>query len=181
VNVRLASARDAEHVRAIYAPYVTDSYVSFETTLPSISEMRTRITESREHHPWLVAEESSRVVGFAHAGQHRARAGYRWSVESSVYVDTAYHRRGAAKELYVELLALLKLQRYHAVFAGIALPNDASVAFHRAMGFRPVGVFREIGFKLGAWRDTSWWQIRLSPSDVPAGEPLSISDVLDSA
>jgi L-amino acid N-acyltransferase YncA len=164
-------ARDAAACAAIYGPYVTASAASFEEQAPSAEELAARIERTARTHPWLVLEDGGRVVGYAYATQHRTRAAYRWAADVAVYVGHEHQRRGAGRRLYTALLELLRAQGLRIACAGITLPNDASVALHRAVGFEPVGTFRAIGWKAGAWRDVSWWQLRLAPGDEGDGEP----------
>jgi phosphinothricin acetyltransferase len=140
--------------------------------------MRERIDSYTKTHPWLVALENDAVLGYAYACPHRMRAAYRWSVDTAIYLRGDAQSRGIGKGLYTELLRLLKLQRFHSAFAGIALPNEASIALHRSVGFTPVGIYRKVGYKAGAWRDTSWWQLQLADSTAPPEEPLPLSEVL---
>jgi phosphinothricin acetyltransferase len=165
--------RDAAACAAIYAPNVEPGLASFEEEAPSPGEMAERIESSSRDFPWLVAERDGRVAGYAYGSRHRTRAGYRWAVDVTVYVDPASHRGGIGRQLYEALLPLLARQRLHVACAGITLPNDASVGLHEAIGFEPVGVYRDIGFKHGAWRSVGWWQKRLLPADTPPDEPLA--------
>jgi phosphinothricin acetyltransferase len=158
-------ARDAAACAAIYAPYVTSTAVSFEDVAPTPEEYAARIERTARTHPFLVLEDTARVVGFAHAGPHRTRAAYRWAADVAVYVDASHHGRGAGRTLYTALLDLLRRQGLRIACAGIALPNDASVALHRAVGFEPVGTYPAIGWKAGAWRDVAWWQLQLAPGE----------------
>jgi L-amino acid N-acyltransferase YncA len=164
-------ARDAAACAAIYAPYVTASVASFEETAPSVEEFAARIERSSRTHPWLVLEDGKRVVGYAYASQHHARAAYRWAADVAIYVDPAHRGRGAGRRLYTALLDLLRAQGMRIACAGITMPNDASVALHRALGFEPVGTYRAIGWKAGAWHDVSWWQLRLADGDDDGGAP----------
>ena len=109
-------------------------------------------------HGWLVVEADGAVAGYAYGSPHRDRAAYSSSCDVAVYVDPAHARQGLGRALYAHLLPLLAAAGYHAAFAGIALPNEASVGLHEAMGFTPVGIYREVGWKLGGWRDVGWWQ-----------------------
>lgn len=162
--------RDARACADIYAPFVSDSVVSFEAEPPSAEELGGRIARLSATHAWLVAEDDRAVVGFAYGCPHRERAAYRWATEVSVYVDARRHSRGVGRALYTALFDLLGRQGYRVACAGIALPNQASLALHRSLGFEPIGVYRGIGWKAGAWRDVSWWQLQLGPQD-PAVEP----------
>lgn len=167
-RLRLATPDDAAAVRAIYAPYVRDTTVSFELQVPEVDEVAGRITRTLERFPWLVAEEPSRILGYAYAGPHRDRPAYQWTAEVSVYTASDAHRRGLGRALYTALFDLLRLQGLATALAGIAQPNPASVAFHEALGFRPVGVYPRVGFKHGAWRDVGWWSLRLGDGAAPA-------------
>jgi L-amino acid N-acyltransferase YncA len=165
--------RDAASCAAIYGPYVTGSPASFEEVAPTPAEFSDRIARATRTHPWLVLQENGKVVGYAYASPHHPRPAYRWAADVAVYIDPAHHRSGAGRRLYGALFELLRRQRLWVAVAGITLPNDASVGLHRALGFEQVGVYRDIGWKAGAWRDVSWWQLRLcTPADRPPAEPL---------
>jgi L-amino acid N-acyltransferase YncA len=173
VHLRHADpAFDAAGCLEIYTPFVSGSAISFEEHPPTVAEFAARIAHVSERHPWLVAVEDGVVAGFAYASAHRARAAYRWTCETSVYIGSGHRRRGVGGELYTALLELLARQGLTLAVAGITLPNPASVALHEALGFEPVGVYRRIGFKAGAWRDVGWWQRTLSdPGDGQPPEP----------
>lgn len=143
---------------AIYRPFVEKSAVSFETEVPTVEDFAARIAKALGGWAWLVAEADGRCAGYAYASRHRERAGYRWSAEVSAYVDPEFHRRGIGRALYLELFEDLAGKGYCNAYAGITLPNDASVALHRSVGFEPIGVFRAVGRKFDAWHDVSWWQ-----------------------
>jgi phosphinothricin acetyltransferase len=169
--------RDAAACLAIYAPYVTDTCVSFEEVVPTQQQFAAHIAATSDRYPGLVVEDAGAVAGYAYAARHRARAAYRWAVDVGIYVDPGRHRAGAGRMLYGALLELLRRQRLQSAIAGITLPNDASVGLHRAFGFEHVGTYRAIGWKAGAWRDVSWWQLQLTPGGPSAGagappEPL---------
>jgi len=154
--------RDAGACAAIYAPFVEESAVSFEEVAPDAAEVSARIAATQATYAWLVAESGGEVAGFAYSCPHRARAAYRWSADVSVYVGADCRRAGVGRALYTELLGRLRAQGFHVACAGITLPNEASVGLHESFGFEPVGVYREIGWKAGAWRDVGWWQLRLA-------------------
>ena len=163
---------DAAACAAIYAPFVNSSPVSFEDAAPGERELANRIADYTRSYPWLVAELDGAVAGFAYGAEHRTRAGYRWAVDVSVYVDGRQQRRGAGRQLYDSLLNSLTEQGYQVALAVIGLPNDPSVAFHESFGFEPAGVFHRLGFKFGEWWDVGWWQLdlaggagRLTPSN----------------
>jgi L-amino acid N-acyltransferase YncA len=173
ITIRVAELDDAGQVLEIYAPFCAATPVSFETEVPSVEEMRGRITKTLEFFPWLIAEDAGRVVGYACASRHRERAAYRWSADVSVYVREGERGKGVGRALYHPLFAILRLQGICNVLAGISLPNDASVALHEAMGLRPLGVYESIGYKCGAWHDVGWWQFSLRPHDGPPEEPIA--------
>jgi len=150
-------ARDAGACAQLYAPYVTDGVASLEETPPSGDAMRARIERVSASYPWLVAELDG-VIGYAYAAEHRPRASYRWAADTTVYIASDRRRQGAGRALYGALLALLVRQGVYVACAGITLPNPASVALHESFGFRPVGVYRRIGFKHGRWLDTGWYE-----------------------
>lgn len=155
---------------AIYGPVVTDSVVSFEELPPDEAEI-TRRMRTRPRLPWLVAEETDRVAGYAYASAHRLRSAYRWSADCSIYLGLEHRGRGVGRLLYTRLLAEVAALGYVTVFAGIALPNPASVALHEGLGFTPVGVFRSVGYKHGAWQDVGWWRQRLREPPPSPAEP----------
>ncbi|MBT0667828.1 N-acetyltransferase family protein [Novosphingobium profundi] len=156
--LRGAGPHDAAACAAIYAPFVADTIVSFETEAPDAAEMASRIAANAATHGWLVAEVGGELAGYAYGAPHRARQAYASSCDVTVYVDPRFARQGIGRALYGALLPALKARGLHAAFAGIALPNVGSVGLHEAMGFVPVGIYREVGWKLGAWRDVGWWQ-----------------------
>lgn len=167
-EIRPATAADAPAIAALYAPYVTDSTASFEQVPPDADEIERRM-QSTPRLPWFVAAREGRPVGYCYAARYRARAAYRWAAECSVYLEAAESGRGTARALYGELLAAVTRLGYVQVYAGVTLPNPASVRFHEAAGFTPVGVFRSAGFKHDQWCDVGWWQRSLR--DAPAAPP----------
>lgn len=170
VEIRAATTADAPSIAAIYRPYVEDSVISFEEVAPDAAEIVRRMTAGAL--PWLVAVRDGSVVGYAYAGAHRSRAAYRWGVDVSVYLADGERRRGTGRALYAQLLAVLRDLGYVRAYAGITLPNPASVGLHEAMGFTPVGVYHRVGFKRGAWHDVGWWQLSLSDDiEGPPSEP----------
>lgn len=176
VVVRVAEPHDAHELLAIYGPIVRETAISFELEVPSVDEIARRIGDGMVERPWLVAEREDVIIGYAYAGAFRARPAYRWSAEVSVYV--AAHARGAGvgRTLYGALLRVLIAQGYAMAFAGIALPNPASVALHEALGFQPVGVFHKAGFKFNAWHDVGWWERGLAGPIMGEPQPFSECD-----
>lgn len=157
-EIRPATVEDAPAIQAIYAPIVVETVISFEEEPPTVDEMAARIVATLAGHPYLVATRDCRIVGYAYAGAHSSRSAYRFSADVTVYVSRDAHRTGIGRSLYTALLADLSMRGFHAVFAGIALPNAASVGLHEVMGFEALGVYRDVGFKFGRWHDVGWWQ-----------------------
>jgi phosphinothricin acetyltransferase len=175
--IRLAQEHDAAAIAAIYRPFVEATAVSFETVAPDRDEMARRITETMVSYPWLVCDIGGQVAGYAYASPHRVRAAYQWSVDASVYVGAQYQRCGIGRGLYTSLFRILAAQGFFNACAGITLPNPASVALHESVGFTPVGVYRRVGYKLGAWHDVGWWQLILTAHDGAPREPLDMAAV----
>jgi L-amino acid N-acyltransferase YncA len=165
--VRDATRADAAGCRDVYAPYVLGTAVSFETDPPDRAEMAGRIGAALDGHAWVVLEDGGRVAGYAYGGPFMTRPAYRWSVSVSVYTESGRRRPGAGRALYTALFDRLAARGYRTALAGIALPNDASVGLHRAMGFEPVGTYRRVGWKLGRWHDVAWYQRALGADDGP--------------
>ena len=158
--VRPAQATDAAAIAAIYNFYVASTVVTFEEDPVPADEMRRRMEAVfASSLPWLVAEWDGRVAGYAYATGWKARSAYRYSVETTVYLEDGLAKRGVGTALYAELFRLLKERGVHAVIGGIALPNDASVALHEKFGMRKVAHFQQVGFKFGQWVDVGYWQL----------------------
>lgn len=151
--IRNATAADADRIAEIYAPYVTDSAVSFEETPPDSSEIARRMEAA---HVWLVDELDGVVTGYAYGTPWRSRHAYRFTVEVTVYVAAEHHGRGVGRRLYEELLGQLSALGFITAVAGITLPNEQSVEFHKALGFSYVGTFPKVGYKFDTWYDTGW-------------------------
>ncbi len=171
LRLRVATPADGAAIADVYAPYVSEGAVSFELTPPDSSEMRARVMRTLPQFPWLVAEEDGVVRGYAYASEHRSRLAYRWSVDVAIYMDESIHGRGVGRRLYTALFTVLRAQSYVNAYAGIALPNEASVGLHEAMGFKRLGIYRNVGFKSGAWRDVGWWALALTQLPVVPREP----------
>jgi L-amino acid N-acyltransferase YncA len=174
VAIRLASENDAGAISGIYAPVVSASAISFELEPPDTREMARRIRETMERTPWIVCTGDNAVLGYAYAGRFRQRPAYQWTVEVSAYITPHARRSGVGRALYTSLLEVLRLQGYRTALAVLTLPNPASEGLHRAMGFARVGVFRNVGYKLGAWHDVAWLEMPLleHTAEPPAPVPL---------
>jgi L-amino acid N-acyltransferase YncA len=176
VQIRTATVADAAVLREIYRPYVEKTAVSFELEVPSLEEFGRRISVAVEGWSWLVAVTGGRLVGYGYGSAHRAREAYRSSVETSVYVQKEYFRQGIGRALYTQLLNELRERGFGSAFAGITLPNDASVRFHESLGFQPIGVFPRVGRKFGRWHDVAWFYRPLQ-----GGVSESITEAIDAA
>ena len=177
LTLRLATPDDAAACAAIYAPAVTDSATSFELVPPDAAEMAARIADVLPRYPWIVAEEDGRVVGYVYASAHRTRAAYAWAVETSVYLAEEAQGRGLGRTLYTVLFAVLRAQGYVGAYAGVTVPNDASLGLHRAFGFETIGVFPHLGFKGGRWHDVWWGALALRPLDGTPEPPVTLAEL----
>jgi L-amino acid N-acyltransferase YncA len=169
VHVRPMVQADAPGMLAIYRPYVESSVISFEELAPSLDEYASRVHKYLTGWCGCIAESDGRLLGFAYGSSHRERVAYRWSVETTVYVARDEHRHGIGRRLYESLLPALAALGYCNAYAGVTLPNGASVGLHRAVGFRPIGVFPRVGYKWGRWHDVAWFHLELRAS--PRAEP----------
>lgn len=174
ILVRLAGESEAEAIAAIYRPYVERSHFTFEEIPPGAADIAGRMRNPI--HPWLVAEREGRVLGYASTSPMRNRAAYRWSVETGIYLAPEAQGQGVGRQLLSAHLGLLERQGFVTVIAGIALPNEASVALHEKLGFRLSGTERGVGFKLGRWIDVGRWQKDLAERSSAPGElrPASV-------
>lgn len=175
-TIRLATEDDAPKILDIYAPIVRETVISFEYEVPSETEMRGRIRSKLDHqYPWLVMERDGELMGYAYAGRWRDRAAYDWTVETTVYVNSAARRGGVGRTLYRALFAILRLQGFVQAVAGVTLPNDPSVGLHEAVGFVPTGITHNAGYKFGNWHGVAFFELNLQPPpEVPvATRPLS--------
>lgn len=163
--IRAATLDDAEEMLALYTPYVENTAVSSEYIAPTLEEFIHRITTYTKQTPWLVCRIDGQVAGYGYASPHRARAGYQWSVETSIYVAQAFHRHGIAGALYRALMELLIRQGYYNIYVGITSPNETSIKFHTAMGFVISGSYQDSMYKFGKWRDVIWMAKSLRAHD----------------
>jgi len=159
--IRNASLSDAKAISEIYNYYIQNTVVTFEEAPVSVEEMQSRITEVQSRYPWLVYEDNGTTVGYSYATYWKTRTAYRFSVESTVYLDPAYVNRGIGSKLYTELIQQLQEIKMHSIIGGIALPNAASIKLHERLGFSKIGQFIEPGLKFGNWVDVGYWQLLL--------------------
>lgn len=179
IKIRVATTKDGEAILEIYKWYIENTAITFETEVPSVEAFEQRIENTLTRFPWLVCEIDGVVAGYAYASKHRERAAYQWSADLSVYVNEKYHRRHIAKALYMVLEHILKLQGYYTAFAGVTTPNPKSEAFHAAYGFDTVGVFENVGYKLGQWRGVKWFKYTLTDYQKEPTAPKAFPEVKD--
>lgn len=180
IAIRAAVPEDGTAMAAIYAPHVLVGTASFEVDPPDARAMRTRMASSEGLYPWMVAtngDPEGGVIGYAYATKFRERAAYRYVVETSIYMADVAQGQGAGRLLYEALIDTLRAQGFVHAIGAIALPNDASIRLHEAVGFRRAGVYREVGFKRGQWIDVGIWQCELNPRRLPPVEPRRFSDM----
>lgn len=175
--IRIASIQDAGQILDIYAPYVRNTNISFETAVPSKGEMEQRISSVLSVNPWIVAEEDGSILGYAYASKHRERSAYRWSVDISIYIRQDCRGKSIGKALYTALIAILRLQGYYNVYAGICLPNAASVGIHESFGFKKIAHYNNVGYKSGQWHDVGWWELPLREHTAEPSEPLPLNSI----
>ena len=176
-DIRLATGADGAALAAIYAPAVESQATSFELEPPDAAEMGRRVAAVGAKTPWLACVHRGAVIGYAYGAQHRDRAAYAWSAEVSAYVHANAQRAGVGKALYASLFAVLSLQGFRSAYAGITLPNAASVRFHESVGFTPVGVYHDIGYKFGRWHDVAWFERALGPHEIEVRAPRPITEI----
>lgn len=175
MNIRLGAPGDCPQIAAIYAPIVEQTHISFELVPPGPDEMARRLASALQRHVWLVADTNGRIDGYAFASRYREKPAYAWSTETTIYVHDAARGMGVGKQLYRSLLNVLKAQNYRRAFAGIALPNEGSIALHQSLGFTCVGINPEAGYKFDRWHDLGWWSIQLDDAPTPPAPPRPVS------
>lgn len=178
-KIRFATKADAEAILRIYGEYITNTAVTFEIEVPTVAAFENRMETVMAVFPWLVYECNGEIAGYAYASKHGERAAYRWSVDLSVYIDERFHRCGIATALYTVLLELLRRQGYRTVYAGVSTPNPKSEAFHTAYGFRKLGEFKKVGYKLGDWWGVTWFELPLTEYVAEPEEPITIGELLE--
>jgi L-amino acid N-acyltransferase YncA len=172
-RVRDAGPQDAAACLEVYRPYVENSAVSWELSVPTVEEMADRIAAVNETHAWLMLERDGQTIGFANGHALWSLPAYRWSTQTGLYIDSGHQRRGGGRTLYTQLLNRLGERGYRRAFAGITQPNEASNAFHRSMGFQDAGLYRRVEWKLGRWHDVAWMQCDL-PGAADATDPPGV-------
>ena len=173
--IRTATPDDSESILKIYAPYIVKTSYTFETEVPTVDSFKERISSYLKNWPWLVCELDGVIAGYAYGTRHRERVAYQWSIESSVYVHDDYQRMGVARAIYTALINILKLQGFRNLYAVINLPNDKSVSFHEKLGFEYFATYKNVGYKLGRWKNVGWWQLQLNEYSLEPEPPMNFS------
>ena len=171
VHLRLASPQDAPEILSVYAPYVSETVISFEYEVPSLDDFTSRIRDIASDYPYLVCVCENQVIGYAYAHRHMERAAYQWNAELSIYLRPSFLHRGIGRTLYLALMEILKLQNVRTVYGCVTVPNEPSEGLHESLGFRRLGVYRQTGYKCGRWHDVAWFEKQIN-SCSPEPEPF---------
>lgn len=177
MEIRIAIPEDAAGILEIYTPIVEQTPISFELSPPDEAEIAARISKTLEHYPYLVCVDDDTIVGYVYGSVFRSRPAYQWTTEVTVYVHDNYRRRNIARALYTALFELLKQQGFVTALAVITLPNDASIYLHNSMGFKSVGIFHKVGYKLNKWHDSNWLELSLSSGDEAPATLIKFPDL----
>jgi L-amino acid N-acyltransferase YncA len=175
--IRPVQQEDAASILRIYEPYIKSTSITFENEVPDEETFRQRILTYSNRFPWLVCFVEGMMAGYAYASPHRDRAAYQWSCECSIYLHPAFQAKGIGRVLYNVLFELLTLQGLRNVYAGITLPNAASVALHERCGFKPLAVYENIGYKMGQWHSVGWWHRQLNSYDASPVPPVYFANL----
>ncbi|MCX6146944.1 MAG: GNAT family N-acetyltransferase [Candidatus Kapabacteria bacterium] len=175
--IRLAKISDSENIYNIYKEIVENSTISFEYEIVSRYEIERRIQSVIANFPWIICEVDGKFAGYAYANKHKERSAYKWCVDTSIYVDKNFYKMGIGKALYTKLFDILKAQGFINAYAGIALPNDASIALHKSLGFEIIGIYHKTGYKFGKWIDVSWWEKKIQDLPNEPQNPKSIAEI----
>lgn len=166
-TLRKASPEDIERILEIYAPYITDTTITFEYTVPTLEEFTARFESIAGEFPYYVAEDEGRIAGYAYASRAFERAAYAWDADFSVYMDMEYRGHGVGKLLAAAVEEDLRKMGYHNLYAIITGENEISVRFHEKLGYTLAGRLTKSGYKSGRWLDVYWYEKRLCPPDAP--------------
>ena len=175
--IRLATVSDSKDILDIYAPFIEETTISFETEVPAIDEFSHRIETILKQYPFLVYEFENKIVGYAYASRHKERAAYAYNADVSVYFLPEYHGSGKAYSLYHCLFLLLDKLGYKNAYAGCAEPNIKTRKFHEKFGFKLIGTCHKTGFKFGKWHDVSWFEKTISEHDGNPGRVMPMSEI----
>lgn len=172
MSIRMATVQDLPRILEIYGPYVENTAISFEYTVPTLEAFTQRFLRITQQFPWLVWEEDGRVLGYAYGSLPFQRAAYQWSAEASIYLCPQACGKGIGKQLYAALEQCLQKQGYRKVYAIITTANASSIAFHEAVGYRHTATMPDCGYKFGTWHGTVWMEKELNHWKTPPREPI---------
>ena len=158
--IRKATVNDASAIAIIYNHYILNSTFTFEEEVVDESIIIKRLC-ANEKHQWWVYEEDGKILGYAYPSIWKARTAYRFTVESSLYINLDNQKRGIGTKLYNKLIQALKKEGFHVILAGISLPNDISIFFHEKIGFKKVAHLKDVGFKFEKWIDIGYWELKI--------------------
>ncbi len=176
-KIRLIEYGDTQAVLDIYKPYVLNTYITFEYNVPTLEEFKEKIKNITAEYPWLVCLKNEEIIGYAYGSEHRHRTAYKWSPESTIYMKEDFHGKGFGRILYESLFDILKLQGFFNVYAGVGIPNEKSERLHKSLGFEELGIFKKVGYKLGKWHDTKWFQLHLREHVIYPALPKTINEI----
>lgn len=177
--IRFANETDIPEILEIYGPYILNTAISFEYTVPTLEEFTQRFREITRQFPWLVWEENSKVLGYAYGSLPFGRAAYRWCAASSIYLAPDAQGRGIGRKLYETLEAILALQGYRKTYAIITSDNPGSLRFHERLGFRFLGEFPDCGVKFSKLYSVVWMEKDLNTSEIPDNFPKSVHQIVN--
>ena len=176
-RIRLAAEGDTASILQIYAPYITDTVISFEYQVPTQVEFCERMATIQRRYPWLVCEINDNIVGYAYASSYSGREAYNWSIDFSVYINPEFQRKNIGKALYFALIELSKLQGYYNVYTGVTIPNIKSESLHESFGFKTIGVYKDVGYKFGSWHDVKRYGLKIKEHVQSPKKPKSIDEI----
>ena len=177
--IRLATPADIPAILEIYSPYVQNTAISFEYTVPTLEGFTQRFHAITAQFPWLVWEENGEVLGYAYGSAPFERAAFGWCSEASIYLQPDARGRGIGKALYAVLEELMQLQGYVKVYVLVTSANQPSVDFHLACGYRHTACLPGCGFKFGNWYDLFWMEKMLNSVEMPTNPPTPFPAIVE--
>lgn len=178
-TIRLAEKRDVPGILEIYAPFILDTAVTFEETIPDEESFWERILGIMAELPFLVCEIEGKIAGYAYASGYRSRASYRWTKEVSVYIHPEFQRKRVAHALYTSLNEMVRYQGIADLLAIITMPNEPSVSFHEYFGYRKCAEFSKVGYKMGQWQNVGWFELFLQDeTQPPKNQILKLDEII---
>ncbi len=158
-----ATKQDIKEILDVYAPYILNTVITFETEVPSLDSFTKRIDDILSKYPFFVCKHNGKVVGYSYASKFKERAAYNSSVETTVYISPDFHKKGVGTTLYTMLLESIKEHNYYMAYACISLPNEKSIALHNKLGFTLAGTLHNAGYKFGKYIDIVFYEKKLQP------------------